>query len=282
MDSDPRTRDARARAEEALARFALLAIDHLDEFVVIGGLNPDFLAPAAPVPHTGTTDVDLLFEIGFIYERDELDFAWLDRLIETEGFLPQSEAGWRWDALLGAAKVRLDLLCDVPDHPGQVIALPGSINAATMNLAGPSPALLAPVTRHIAVPPSVRAVTPGLPSQVSLRFANLGGYLLAKSAAAQSRNLPKDVYDLLYVILYNPDGPQGAAEAVAQQLARMEGHVSARAGIFAIMRDCTLATGREARAFAESMRDSGDESTEEQLRQDAAYAARRFLDVFDG
>jgi len=71
LASELRSRAAPDRAEGALARFALLAAGHTHEFVVIGGLNPDFLAPTAPAPHIGTTDVDLLFEIGFIYDRDE-------------------------------------------------------------------------------------------------------------------------------------------------------------------------------------------------------------------
>ncbi|UJP08904.1 hypothetical protein L2X99_10450 [Microbacterium sp. KUDC0406] len=56
MDSESRNRDTRARAEEALVRFALLAEGHSTDFVVIGGLNPDFLAPYAPNPHMGTTE----------------------------------------------------------------------------------------------------------------------------------------------------------------------------------------------------------------------------------
>ena len=32
-------------------RFALLAGGHTDEFVVIGGLNPEYLATDAPVSH---------------------------------------------------------------------------------------------------------------------------------------------------------------------------------------------------------------------------------------
>lgn len=147
MDSEPRSRAARDRAEGALAHFGLLAAGHLNEFVIIGGLSPDFLAPAAPVPHSGTTDIDLLFEIGFVYDRDEHDFGWLDRLLEEGGFRSRNSDCWRWDALLGDAKIRLDLLCDVPDNPGQAIALPGAMNAATKNFTGPAPALIAPITK---------------------------------------------------------------------------------------------------------------------------------------
>lgn len=277
MASESRSRAARDRAEGALAHFGLLATGHLDEFVVIGGLNPDFLAPAAPVSHTGTTDVDLLFEIGFVYDRDEYDFSWLDRLLRDGGFSEQNDEGWRWDAPLGDAKVRLDLLCDVPDYPGQAIALPGATKAATKNLAGPAPALIAPITREIGVPAYLQAATPGLPSTVSLRFANLGGYLLAKAAAMQSRSLPKDLYDLLYVTLYNPGGPQGAAMAVVRQLALIGDPQGARELIVGALNSCTDPSSPGPTAFARSMIAAGDDATEAQLRQDASFAARRFL-----
>ena len=277
MASEPRSRAARDRAEGALARFGLLAAGHLNEFVVIGGLNPDFLAPAAPVPHSGTTDVDLLFEIGFVYDRDEHDFGWLDRLLENEEFRSRNADGWSWDALLGDAKIRLDLLCDVPDHPGQAIALPGAISAATKNFTGPAPALIAPIARAIAVPSAVQEANPGAPPTISLRFANLGGYLLAKAAAARSRGLPKDLYDLLYVTLYNPGGPQGAAMAVVEQLGRISDPQGARASIVEALSRCTDPAASGPLAFARSMIDAGDDATEAQLRQDAVFASRRFL-----
>lgn len=197
-------------------RFALLAGDHATDFVVIGGLNPDFLAPRAPVPHLGTTDVDLLFELGFVYDRDELDFGWLDRALHRGGFAEvQSEAGWQWIGVLGDARIRLDLLCDVPDNPGLAIHLPGATEAAAQNLSGPAAALLAPIERELDVPESVRREIASAPRRISLRFASLGGYVAAKSAAFIAREQEKDAYDLAFVLMYAPGGPRAVADAVA-------------------------------------------------------------------
>ena len=66
MASSNRTQAARDAAERALVHFALLAGPHALDFVVIGGLNPAYLAPKTPVRHLGTTDLDLLFELGFV------------------------------------------------------------------------------------------------------------------------------------------------------------------------------------------------------------------------
>lgn len=56
----------------------------------------------------------------------------------------------------------------------------------------------------------------GTPATVTVRFAGLQGYLLAKLAALLDRQLDKDHYDLVYVLLHHKagTGPRGAAEAL--------------------------------------------------------------------
>lgn len=214
LASEERSRPARGRAEEALIRFALLAGEHATDFIIIGGLNPDFLAPAAPQPHLGTTDVDLLFELGVFYDRDDLDFGWLERALDAGGF-HAGATGWQWTGVLGDAQVRLDLVCDVSDTPGLPIELPGTTRAAAKNMRGPAAVTSAPVLRELRVPDAVRAEVSDAPPELSLRFASLGGYLIAKSTALLSRGLQKDAYDLAFVMMYSPGGPRAAAEAVA-------------------------------------------------------------------
>lgn len=279
MASEPRTRQARARAEEALVRFALLAGDHTAEFVVIGGLNPEFLAPNAPVPHQGTTDVDLLFALGFNEIAPTGNFSWLDEALARGGFT--SSNAWRWDAWLGEALVRLEFLCDVWDHTADTVPLPGSLNAVASKLAGPAAALFAPVSRGLRVSASVRADFAEAPDVVNLRFANLGGYLLAKAAAVQSRMLRKDKYDLMYVTLYNDrGGAVAAANAVADQLDRA-GDAGAPDDIRGAMLKYVDSGGSWAGVFAETMVETGDSETAAQLRTDAAIGAQRFLDALD-
>lgn len=278
MDSESRTREARARAEEALVRFALLAGGHTDEFVVIGGLNPEYLATDAPVSHQGTTDVDLLFAIGWDLAGAEHDFSWLDVALEKGDFT--SENRWRWNATLGDARVRLEFLADVWDHTADTVSLPGSRTAVATKLAGPAAALVDPELRDLPVPPSVRAQFGVETDAVTLRFANLGGYLLAKAAAAQSRMLHKDKYDLMYVTLYNPGGAAGAATAVARQLG-LAGDVADPGAIRAAIAKFVEPDGAWAGVFADTMVATGDTATEAQLRTDAAIGAQTFLEVLD-
>jgi hypothetical protein len=278
LDSETRTRAARARAEEALIRFALLAGPNATDFVVIGGLNPDFLAPAAPVPHQGTTDIDLLFALGFDDVASAPDFSWVDVALSAGGFTSANK--WRWDATLGGARVRLEFLCDVWDHTADAVALPGSLSAVASKLAGPAAALRDPLTRELPVPPAVCNDFPEAPDRIGLRFANLGGYLLAKAAAARSRMLAKDKYDLMFVTLFNDGGPAGAAQAVSRQLDAAE-DVADPADIRAAMRSYLDANGLWAAAFAEAMIDTGDTAEEAQLRTDAAVGAETFLARLD-
>jgi hypothetical protein len=62
------------------------------------------------------------------------------------------------------------------------------------------------------MPRHVVAVVDGVECEVLV--AGLGGFLLAKIAAIAKRNARKDLYDLAFVILHNPAGPEGAVEAV--------------------------------------------------------------------
>lgn len=243
--------------------------------MVIGGLNPDFLAPEAPVPHLGTTDVDILFELGYVWDRDGSDFSWLAPALENAGFKALSEAGWQWRRADATSIIRIDLLCDVADSPDQPIALPGTTEVSAKNLAGPSGALASPITRQLNVDSAMQAKYPAAGSTVTLRFASLGGYLLAKSAALVGREIAKDAYDLMYVTLYNPGGPDGAGLAIKSALEQSNTHHDHRGDAFAAFR------GFEARSYARwyaaQMIDSGDDSSEEQLESEAKLGASAVL-----
>lgn len=279
MHSEIRSRQARERAEDALVRFVLLAGDRAIDFVVIGGLNPDFLATRAPVPHQGTTDIDLLFALGFDNVAATPDYSWIDEALEAGGF--SSVNMWRWDAMLGGARVRLEFLCDVWDHTDDTVPLPRSRSAVASKIAGPAAALHAPIMRELRVSDVVRAVVPDAPETVSIRFANLGGYLLAKTAAALERRLEKDKYDLMYVILYNAGGPREAARAVARQLIATEDS-SDPEEIRGAMNNYLDARGAWTGTFAQMMIATGDSEPEEQLRTDASEGARSFLEELNG
>ncbi|MGB3377107.1 MAG: hypothetical protein WBA87_18440 [Microbacterium sp.] len=277
LASEQRSRTARARAEEALVRFALLADTHARDFIVIGGLNPDFLAPGAPHPHLGTTDVDLLFELGVFYDRDELDFGWLERALDAGGFVANA-TGWQWTGVLGDAHVRLDLVCDVYDSPGLPVELPGTARAAAQNMRGPAAALNDPIERELQVPDTVRAEFPEAPSQVSLRFASLGGYLMAKSTAFMSRGLRKDGYDLAFVMMYAPGGPRAAAAAVST-VSSSAHHDPAMPNVRAAVERLATPQSKWVDDVIDELLRAGDDEEGDQLRSDVVVSAQQFLNA---
>jgi hypothetical protein len=139
---------------------------------------------------------------------------------------------------------------------------------------------VAPVLRQLQVPSAVRSEYPDAPDAVTLRFANLGGYLLAKAAAAQARMLSKDKYDLMYVTLYNDHGGAvAAAKAVAAQV-ELAGDAAAPDEICGAMQKYLSPSGAWAGVFAATMLATGDSGTEAQLRTDASVGAQRFLDAY--
>ena len=184
------------------------------EFVVLGGLVPDLLCTASPYLHAGTTDIDVQVDLeiacGAVNTR-RLELA----LMNAE-FEPDSERVWRWvaDGHAPKAVVKFELLADLDDQPAQVTVLfDGCQQLGAVNLRGTGAA-----TRDI-IERELRTRIGGVEQRATINVTGLGGYLLAKTAAARSRRKAKDWYDIAYVLMFNDaGGPTAAAEAVRRVL----------------------------------------------------------------
>lgn len=263
---------ARHHAERALAELARVLGSRADDLVVIGGLNAELLTDPPDAPHRGTVDVDLLVQLAVVYDRDEQDFGWLERGLLEAGFRTRG-TGWRWWRDVGGVPVKVELLCDVYDNPGREVALPGCAVASAQNLRGPGAALAQRTVRRVAVEQRDGVMT------VELQFASLGGYLLAKAAAAFDRGLDKDFYDLAFHLLYNKEGgPAAAGRAVR---AASDDEAAEYARIFlAVLAMFDDPAGPAARAYAELRAQDGVTMAVDLLAQDAAAAARACRDAF--
>ncbi len=278
-----RTRRAREYAERSLVRLAVAFGDHADQIVVIGGLNADLLTDAPAAPHQGTVDVDLRIQVGFGFERDETDLGWIERGLRDAGLAPsRGDETWRWMQVVDGVPVKVELLCDTPDSRGQQIVLPGCPVATAMNLAGPAAASDG-VRRTLTVDARDRAGNPaaGEVDTVTLRFASLGGYVLAKAAAVVGRGLDKDLYDLAFVLIHNrAGGPAQAAEAAFGALP--DPAFTNHAGNLRAALDLFVDPGaRGSRVYAAQRVLDGETTTEDVLRQDAVGAAVECRTVFD-
>lgn len=266
-DPEPRTRSARTRAEQGLARILRHAGAHATDLVVVGGLNPELLAPGQDPPHQGTVDVDLVVRVAVAYERDEQNFSWLERALVASGAAPWTEGNrWQWRIDVEGAPVKVEFLCEVLDLGSQEVSLPGCHDVSALNMAGPGAALRQTVVRTLHLDGEV----------VRVPFAGLGGYLLAKAAAVHHRQLNKDFYDFAYVLIYNDaGGPAAAADAVAGALDPMT--QSRDLGILRAAVSLYLDTpSRAAAIYATQRQADGDATPHDVLVQDAVSAALQF------
>jgi hypothetical protein len=205
MSPEERSAEARRLAEEAL----VILHDALGQsplrLIVVGGLVPETLAAADRPAHLGTTDIDILIAV---HVRDLVDAAPVERALEDVGAYPDASRpdGWRWRIPVGTVRVKIEFLCDDDGLPNQeAVRLPGCNRLAALNLRG---------TGYVARDFHEREITVA-ERTVTVCFAGLEGYLLAKAHAARQRGLDKDYYDFAYVLLHNrAGGPSRAAEAL--------------------------------------------------------------------
>jgi hypothetical protein len=201
MSSEERSAAARQLAEAAL----VILYDAIDRsslrLIVLGGLVPETLAAPDRLAHLGTTDVDILIAV---HVRDLVDARPVEQALEAVGAYPDAARpdGWRWRIPLGEVRVKVEFLCDDDSLSDQhAVLLPGCARLTALNLRG---------TGYVARDFHLREITVG-DRTVTVCFAGLEGYLLAKAHAARQRGLEKDYYDFAYVLLHNQVGGPGQA-----------------------------------------------------------------------
>lgn len=278
-----RDRHTRELAERALVRFAQELGEHIGDITVIGGLNADLLTEDLEAPHQGTVDVDVLIEVGLVYDREDVDFGWLEQALIDAGFYVRpGDYTWRWRLDVEGIPVKLELLCDTPDNLGLEIALPGCATAGALNLSGPGAAGERVVVRELRIPGhDLPGVLGAPPETVGIRFADLGGYVLAKAAAVVGRQLDKDLYDLAFVLLHNTaGGPRVAGEEAFWALPAEPRTDYAAILRAALSRFADRASGGPY-VYAEQRRRDGEETDLDVLVEDAIGAAQMCRTAFD-
>ena len=209
VDEIPRSRQARIAAETALVR----VVHHYGsrpEFVVLGGLVPELLCGGSAFQHAGTTDVDVQVNLEIAYGT--VNASRLENALRDASFVPDTDRAWCWRADDAQTKtiVKFELLADLDDAPARAtIEFDGCDELGAVNLRGTGFA-----AQDVVVQP-LSARVGGVEHRVEVNVAGLAGFLLAKSAAAYERRLPKDWYDIAFVLLHNDDGgPEAAATRV--------------------------------------------------------------------
>lgn len=208
-DEAPRSRAARAAAEQALIRVVHHYGDR-PEFVLLGGLVPDLLCSTSDVRHAGTTDVDV--QVDLEIALGSTSARRLERALLNAEFTPDDQRVWRWVAEGPAPRmvVKFELLTDQDDVPTEAtVTFDGCDDLGAVNLRGSGYA-----SRDVEVR-RLHGRIGGVDHAAEINVTGLAGFLLAKAAAARSRRKPKDWYDIAYVLLHNDaGGPEAAAAAV--------------------------------------------------------------------
>lgn len=275
-DEAARSREARASAEAALVR----VVHHYGskpEFVVLGGLVPQLLCSTSDYEHAGTTDVDV--QVNLEVATGSVNSRRLERALRNAEFEPDGTRAWRWTAAGRTARsvVKFELLADLDDVGAQETILFDDCEAlGAVNLRGTGFA-----SRDVEVR-TLRARIGGQPYTADVNVTGLAGFLLAKAAAARERRLPKDWYDMAFVLLNNDAGGPAAAAAVVRERFGKELGGRVRIAMDDLLANFANPTDQGPRAFVEQMVADHPDADREQLATDAILAVREFHEALFG
>jgi hypothetical protein len=112
---------------------------------------------------------------------------------------------------------------------------------------------------------------------VQLRVATLAAYLLAKIHAAHGRDLPKDWYDIAYVLLHNDEG--GPSQAGSLTVARFGNQLggATETALSEVAANFADADAQGSTAYASTMFALHPDLNEEVLANDAVEAVRIYV-----
>ena len=269
--SDPiRSRRARDLAQRALVRL-VRAYGDVPEFVLLGGLVPDLLCRTAASSHQGTTDVDV--QVDLEIQGGSVNSERMERALKDCGFTPDPQRVWRWrDETEPGLVVKIEFLVDLDDVADHAtVSFDGCESLGALNLRG---------TGFSAKDWTLHTITSTVGDRmatVRLRVATLPAYLLAKTHAAQGRNLPKDWYDIAFVLLHNDGG--GPFEAARLTVDRFGKDLVAatETAIGELSANFVDAAAQGSVAYATTMMDLHPDLDFDVLANDAAAAVAIFV-----
>lgn len=264
-----RSRASRKAAEEALLR-VLVCYGREPEFVVLGGLVPDVLCGNSTLVHAGTTDVDV--QVDLEIACGAVNSSRLEKALRESGFVPDGERCWRWvfEPASSPTIVKFELLADLQDAPEHAtIKFDRSQELGAINLRRTGCA-----TRDVEVHKLCGHID-GIWHCVEAKFAGLAGFLLSKAAAASSRRLPKDWYDIAYVLIHNDAGGSAAATEIVNE--RFGGEIKPyRTSLRELQANFATAEAQGSQAYTQQFQADNPEYESANLATDAVLAVKEF------
>jgi hypothetical protein len=127
-----------------------------------------------------------------------------------------NERIWRWNLNDPAgirATVKFELLADLDTEPANaVVRFADCAQLGAANLRGTGYAVRDTVVHRLS------ANDHGTRREADIQVTGMAGFLLAKVAAAVGRRMPKDWYDIAFVLLHNDHGDARAAAARVREV----------------------------------------------------------------
>ena len=176
------------------------------------------------------------------------------------------------ESLPANAIVKFELLADLDDVPnGASVVFDGCQRLGAANLRGTGFA-----SRDSRVH-QIRSRVGGVDLRAEVNIAGVAGFLLAKSAAAFERRLPKDWYDIAFVLLHNDlGGPDAAAQAVLDCFA--DDLRAMRVALDDLKANFAEPAAQGPVAYADQLEIDYPEIAAQTARADAAVAVQAFHD----
>ncbi len=196
----------------------------------------------------------------------------LEQALLNAEFVPDDQSTWRWVTTETTPRtvIKFELLADLDTEPAEAtINFDACDSLGAVNLRGTGFA-----SRDIEVR-TLRARVGGVVQTAEINVTGLGGFLLAKCAAARSRRKPKDWYDIAFVLLHNDaGGVDPAADAVHSRFGPEL--TSVRTSLDDLLANFADPTAQGPRAYVEQMLVDHPDLDGSTLAADAVLAVERF------
>jgi len=244
--------------------------DYWEELVIVGGFVPTLLvAPETDIEqHVGTLDLDLGLSLGLLKGERYADIA---ARLRRAGYEPDIKengqpAHHRWKLAGHGAAATVDFLIQNPggERAGTPLHLSKEFAPIRIDVLEAAFADRIPVKLEGRTARGDRAAR-------TVQVCGPAAYVILKTRAFEVRGLPKDAYDLFYVIRnYGAKGPEGAA-ARWPLVAALP---SAASTLDTLRAQATATDHPIPRRVAEFLEEEGDE-----VPRDVVGFVRRFLEI---
>jgi hypothetical protein len=188
--------------------------------VVVGGLVPPLLVPDPPDPHIGSADIDLSLSVAITEGATREYYQSIEKTIDP--YFEPFESGFRWRKRKGIDGV--PLLIDFLGPELEATALDDgtlkledeTAGANTGSRLRPFPLAAGRLVDEDALATSLEAVElvyrPDTHADVEIRHAGPVGFLASKADALDSRDDPKDGYDIAWWCINAGPTPEEVAQ----------------------------------------------------------------------